>query len=244
MLNRIFHVVSRKREYMHHKFIKAFVQFALTVVMIVVVFLQFTSTKELTSVVMAWSGLLVAIAGFAAQQTLSDVIAGFMLSWSRPYNLNERVTLVNSNITGIVEGITMRHTIIRLFDNNRLIIPNSVINREVIKNSNYEGSKIGNFVEIEISYTSDIDLAIHIISQIMWKHPLVVDKENISILIKDFSSNGIILKTTVWTKDVNDNFRACHDIRMQVLKDFAANKIFIPYQHTVILDGGPADERP
>lgn len=178
--------------------------------------------------------MFIAIAGFAAQQTLADVIAGFMLSWSKPYNVNERITLVNSNITGIVEGITMRHTIIRLFDNNRLIIPNSVMNKEVIKNSNYEDSKIGNFLEVEISYESDVEKAIEIIKEIMREEPLVVDKENMAVLIRDFSTNGIILKTTVWTGDVNDNFQACSNIRRVILKRFEAAGIIISYPHMII----------
>jgi len=232
----IFKRAEKKQNDIHIQFSQKIVRSVLVILCLSSVAAQYTTTNQVTTFLVAGSGLFVAIAGFAAQQTLADVIAGFMLSWSKPYNLNERITLINSNITGIVEGITMRHTIIKLFDNNRLIIPNSVMNKEVIKNSNYEDSKIGNFLEVEISYESDVDAAIAEIIKILCDNPMVVDKENVSVLIRDFSANGIILKTTVWTENVNDNFLACSDIRYEILKRFREKGIIISYPHVIVLD--------
>ncbi|MDD3251073.1 MAG: mechanosensitive ion channel family protein [Lachnospiraceae bacterium] len=194
----------------------------------------FEATKEFSRMVLAGSGLLVAIAGFAAQQTLADVIAGFMLSVSHPFNIGERITLMSTNTTGIVENITLRHTVICLYDNNRIIIPNSIMNREVIRNSNFEDSKIGNYIEVEVSYESDLDEAILVIKKILQENPMTVEKDKISVLIKDFSANGIILKTTVWTKTVDENFKVCSDVRREILRQFQQDGIVIPYTNVVV----------
>ncbi len=232
----IFKRIERRQKDIHIQFLKKLVRAALVILGLASIAAQYTTTQQLTTYLVAGSSLFVAIAGFAAQQTLADVIAGFMLSWSKPYNLNERITLINSNITGIVEEITMRHTVIKLFDNNRLIIPNSVMNKEIIKNSNFEDSKIGNFIEVEISYESDVDLAIKIIKETLCAEELFVDKENADVLIKDFSANGIVLKTTVWTENVNDNFQACSNIRRQILRRFHEIGIVITYPHVIVWD--------
>ena len=232
----IFKRIEKKQNGLHIQFSKQLIRAVLIILTIFLVGAQFTTTTDITTMLVAGSGLFIAIAGFAAQQTLADVIAGFMLSLSKPYNTNERITLVNSNITGVVEGITMRHTIIRLFDNNRLIIPNSVMNKEVIKNSNYEDSKIGNFIEIEISYESDVDAAIMIIKEILIADELVVDKENITVMIRDFVPNGIALKTTVWTEDVNQNFLACSNIRKEILRRFKEAGIIISYPRVIVMN--------
>jgi len=232
----IFKRIEKKQNGLHIQFSKQLIRTALIILTIVLAGAQFTTTTDITTMLVAGSGLFIAIAGFAAQQTLADVIAGFMISLSKPYNTNERITLVNSNITGVVEGITMRHTIIRLFDNNRLIIPNSVMNKEIIKNSNYEDSKIGNFIELEISYESDVDAAITIIKEVLIDDDLVVDKENVSVMIRDFVPNGIALKTTVWTKDVNHNFLACSNIRREILRRFKEAGIIISYPRVIVIN--------
>ncbi|MGL5437863.1 MAG: mechanosensitive ion channel family protein [Lachnospiraceae bacterium] len=235
-VDEIFKRIERKQKDIHIQFSKKLIRAALVILGLAAVAAQYTTTQQLTTYLVAGSSLFVAIAGFAAQQTLADVIAGFMLSWSKPYNINERITLINSNITGIVEEITMRHTVIKLFDNNRLIIPNSVMNKEIIKNSNYEDSKIGNFIEVEISFETDVDRAICIMKEILCAEELFVDKENADVLIKDFSANGIVLKTTVWTENVNDNFQACSNVRRQILKRFHESGIVITYPHIIVWD--------
>lgn len=232
----IFKRIEKRQKDIHIQFSRRIARAAIVILGLSSVAAQYTTTQELTKFLVAGSGLFVAIAGFAAQQTLADVIAGFMLSWSKPYNLNERVTLVNSNITGIVEDITTRHTVIKLFDNNRLVIPNSVMNKEIIKNSNFEDSKIGNFVEIEISYESDVDRAMELMKEVLCDEELFVDKENAAVLIKDFSPNGVVLKTTVWTASVNDNFQACSNVRRQILKRFHENGVVITYPHVIVWD--------
>jgi len=232
----VFKRIEKNQNGLHIQFSKQLIRALLAILAIVLIGAQFTTPSQIGTMLVAGSGLFIAIAGFAAQQTLADVIAGFMISLAKPYNTNERITLINSNITGVVEGITMRHTIIRLFDNNRLIIPNSVMNKEVIKNSNYEDSKIGNFLDIEISYESDVDTAITIIKEVLAADEMVVDKENISVMIRDFVPNGIALKTTVWTEDVNHNFVACSNIRKEILKRFKEAGVVISYPRVIVIN--------
>ena len=64
---------------------------------------------------------------------IADIIAGIMISFSKPFNIGERITLKNNNIVGIVEDITLRHTVIKCFNGVRTIIPNSIINKELIQ---------------------------------------------------------------------------------------------------------------
>lgn len=197
---------------------------------------QFTITSQISVELFKSTSLIVAILGFAAQEILRDILAGMMISFSKPYNIGSRITITNLNVTGIVEDITLRHTVIKCFDNSRLVIPNSVINKDVLKNTDYDDSLIGNFIEIPISYESDIRLASAILESIVISHPLVCDKlkdsqceKSCSVLIKDLLETGVVLKITVWTKNVDDNFKACSDIRLQVKEAYEKAGIVIPY---------------
>lgn len=206
----------------HMKFLKGMMKALILILGISVLGRQFETTKEIASILLQNTAFLVAVVGFAAQQTLNDILSGLMLSWYKPFDIGSRIHLVSQNISGIVENITLRHTVIRCFDNNRIIIPNSIINKEILKNSDYEDSVIGNFLEITVSAASDVHKGIEVLKEIIETHPLVLTNEtyNPGILVKDLTKDGYVLKATVWTKTVDDNFAASSDIRIAIHEQF------------------------
>lgn len=240
--NLAFDFISKKNNEIHLKFLKSIASAIIVIVGISTLGLQFVVTADLSKTLLQSTSLLVAVIGFAAQAVLADVISGMMISWCKPFNIGERITLLNYNITGTVEDITLRHTVIRGFDNNRIIIPNSQINKELIKNSNYSDSVIGNFIEISVGYSSDIRKAMAIMEKLIADHPLVIDTRKdksqgskVVVSVKELASSGIILKTTVWTKDVDDNFTACSELRLQIKEEFDRQNIEIPYNYLHIV---------
>ena len=145
-------------------------------------------------------------------------------------------------ISGIVEDMTVRHTVIRTYHNSRMIIPNSVINKAIIENSNYNNDYIGNYMEIAVSYESDLELAMEVMRDTIASHPLVTDiradqteGSKVNVAVKELGDDGIILKATVWTNSLDDNFAACSDIRRLIKKNFDANGISIPYRHVHVV---------
>ena len=186
--------------------------------------------------------------GFAAQQVLADVISGVMLSWSRPFNLGEKINISTLGISGIVEDMTVRHTVIRTYHNSRMIIPNSVINKAIVENSNYTSDYIGNYMEVSVSYESDLEKAIEVMKETIASHPLVVDIRpdpsegaKVSVIVKALADDGIILKSTVWTRTLDDNFTACSDIRRLLKANFEREGISIPYRHIHVVTDGPLE---
>ena len=236
-LNRLFALISRRNGAIHMKFLHSVSRVLWTMTALIAASSFFSATRALSATLLTSSSLLVAVVGFAAQQVLADIISGVMLSWSRPFNIGEKITLTSEGITGYVEDMTVRHTVIRTFHNSRLIIPNSVINKAVIENSNYENSFIGNYLEVAISYASDLELAIRLMRDTIESHPLVIDPRadktagyKANVLVKDLSGDGPVLKATVCTKDINDNFMACSDIRRSLKEVFDREGVVFSYR--------------
>lgn len=197
---------------------------------------QFEITRELSTVVLQSGSLLVAIATFAAQHALSNVISGFSISFTEPYIVGDkiRVTQGSSIIAeGIVTDITLRHTVISQYNGESCIVPNSVIDSSVITNTNFT-ENVGNFMEVTISFDSDIRLGMSILQRICIEHELTLNTEENTVTAKAILSDGVALKTTVWTKTLDDNFQACSDIRVKLVKEFRENGIVIPYQTVTI----------
>lgn len=230
-----------KKEYLHTKYMKYIAKLFVALVCIGLIANLFPNTKRALSLLLASSGLIVAVLGFAAQESLSNMINGLFISIFKPFEIGNRVTLVNSNITGNIEDLTLRHTVIRTVTNTRLIIPNSTMNKEIIENSHYTDTRAANLFDVWVSYESDLRLAMTIVADLIEAHPLTIDVRTdfsnpmVNVLVRELGENGICLRATVWTANVDDNFKACSDLRILVKEQFAKNQISIPYRHLQIL---------
>jgi len=63
---------------------------------------------------------------------------------------------------------------------------------------------------------------------------LTLNTEENNVFVKGCSQNGVILKTTIWTRNLDDSFQACSDIRLEIIKEFQKRGIVIPYQTVTI----------
>ena len=231
LLHRIFNKIYKKKDGLHLKFINSLCNVVIVIACVHYQLSLFDVTKDVSKVLLQSGTLLIAIATFAAQQALSNVISGFSISMTKPFDVNDKVKVQSgSNLLaeGIITDITLRHTIIRTFDGQSAIIPNSVMDSSVIVNTNYT-ENVGNFIETEISYDSDVEAAKEIIRKLCVEHPLTINDDNVRITVSSLTASGVIIKTTVWTKTLDENFIACSDIREGILKEFKKKGIVIPY---------------
>lgn len=236
LVNLIFKLMSKTHNSVHLRFMKSAVNVAVFVIVFYSLFQQFEITRDISKALLESGSLMVAIATFAAQQALSNVISGISLSVSKPYNVDEKIRVVQGSSViaeGMVKDITIRHTVIQQFNGECCIIPNSVMDTSVITNTNFI-ENVGNFIEIEISYDSDIKKAIDEMQRVCVENELTLNTWENKVFIKAYSANGIILKTTVWTRNLNDSFQACSDIRATLVNEFKKKGITIPYQTVTV----------
>ena len=229
--NRIFRNINRRKNSIFYKFLSSFVYVVLVGTGIYSVLAQFDLAREISTVILQSGTLIIAVATFAAQQALGNVISGFMLSSSRPIEIGQKVKIMQGGTQiceGIVKDMSFRHVVIESYDGQSNILPNSLVDQAVIVNANYtEGT--GNFLEFEVAYDSDFDLVRTLIRQALEEQPEVTRKD-VNILMNRVSANGVVFKFTVWTKTVDENFRACSELREKIVKLFGEHGIEIPYQ--------------
>lgn len=225
----------------HMKFLKSFLQVLVGIISIVCILNNFRGFQNFSSTILTSSSLLVVVLGFAFQTSLSDFIAGIFISVFKPFEINDRITLKSSNIAGTIEDITIRHTVIKTFTNSRLIIPNSIMNQEMIENNHMIDPKSSNFMDIQVSYDTNLDLAKKVLRECIEKHPETINpngeetEEYTTIFVREFAESGICLRGSVWTENIDVNFRVCSEIRENIINKFRENKIEIPYPHISIL---------
>lgn len=235
-VNLLFRFLARKTKAVHLRFTKSAVNVIIDIIIIYSLAQQFEITKDISKVLLQSGSLVIAIATFAAQQALANVISGLSISASKPYNVDEKIRVIQGGTViaeGIVKDVMIRHTVISQFNGESCIVPNSIMDSSVIINTNYT-ENVGNFVEIEIAYDADIEEAIRIMRRVCVEHELTLNTEENAVSASGYTQNGVILKTTIWTENLNDSFKACSDIRIALIEEFRKSGIEIPYQTVTV----------
>ena len=208
----------------HYRFINHILNILIYVIGIVSALDQIPNFNQAFATLLAGSGIAALTIGLAAQESLGNLINGLVISASKPFEVGDRVRLIGGNITGYIEDITMRHTIVRTFMNSRIIVPNSVINKDMIENSNFLEERASGFIDTTITYDSDMELACEIIANVIGGHPDFVDTRSseqmdmpkVNVFVRGLSIYGVELRSSMWTASINNNFRACSEVRRQI----------------------------
>jgi small-conductance mechanosensitive channel len=83
---------------------------------------QFAKLEKLATGILASSAVLGLVVGFAARQTIGNLVAGIMLAISQPIRIGDRVTFEDD--TGRVDDLTLSYTYINPGDGRLMVIPN------------------------------------------------------------------------------------------------------------------------
>ena len=200
--------------------------------------------KALAVTLFAGAGILVAVAGFAAQQAFSNIVSGVFIVMFKPFRVGDLIK-VGSREYGVVEDITLRHTVILSFENKRIIIPNSVISEETIINDTIGEDNVVKFVEVGISYDSDLKKAIKILQEVAIEHPDCIDirtqaeKKNgepqVPVRVYEFGDFSINLRAFVWCADPVQVWKMNSDINIRIKERFDEEGIEIPFPYRTLV---------
>jgi small-conductance mechanosensitive channel len=245
-MNRFFIRSSQKLNVDSTKFnfLKNAVSFMVFIAAFIVMFVLIPELKALGLTLTAGAGIITAILIFASQQAFSNIISGIFMVIFQPFRVNDLIK-IGELFVGYVEDITLRHTVIRNFENRRIIVPNSVISAETIVNSNIVEDKINNFLEIGISYDSDIDKAMEIMRSEAMKHPNFVDnrtqeeKENnvpaVIVRVINLADWAVTLRAYVWSENSPTGFVMKCDLRKSIKERFDKEGIEIPFPYRTVV---------
>lgn len=201
-----------------------------------------TTIKPMQSLVkslFAGSSVLALVIGLASQEAVGNIVGGFMILTFKPFVIGDVIKYVDKNIVGTVEDITLRHTTIKTLENKRVIVPNGIINKEVIENANYKDEKVRVFIDVGITYESDIDLAKKIMHEQIIKHPFCIDNkdadEQVIVRVIELGDSAVKLRAWVWTENMDKSFVLKCDLYEIIKKAFDNNGIDIAYPHMMVV---------
>lgn len=168
-------------------------------------------------------GIFTLILGIAARPYIENFIAGLIISYSRTINIGDTILLHGTY--GTVEDITPSHTIVKIWDWRRYVVPNSkMLQSELI---NYSTNDMYQWAHVEfyVSYDSDIAEVEKLAKEAPCASRYYSDYEEPKFWIMDMTKEGILCWLAAWASSPSNAWQLKHDMRTELIKKMKAQGI-------------------
>ncbi len=182
----------------------------------------------------AGAGVAGVAIGFAAKDTLSNLIAGILLIIDRPFEVGDRIEVWSapqgSATWGDVIDIGLRATKIKTTDNIIIIIPNNeIMLRDIVNYTAMEDERIRVRVNIGIGYDAPVDKAKAIIADVARRLPWAAPDLPPKVVVRNFGESSVDLQLRVWITNARKRIHTISAVTDQVKAAFDAAGIEIPF---------------
>jgi MscS family membrane protein len=183
----------------------------------------------------------------AAQETIKDAIAGFIILVDRPFRIGDRIEIQGEGTWGDVVDIGLRTTRIRTRDNRMVIVPNSVISNNQVINYTFPDPRYRIETRVGIAYGTDIEMARRVIVEAVRRVEGVLPDRPVDALYAEMGDSAMIFRVRWWVETYADT-RGVEDqvlTSLQQALDAAGIECPFPTQSVNLrIEHKPADSPP
>lgn len=198
------------------------VQDALIIVLFALIAVLFMPEK-----ILATTAVGAVVIGFALQDTLGNLFSGLAIQIEKPFRVGHWVTIAGTD--GLVTEVTWRATKVRTKAGNFLIVPNSVVAKEIVTNYSEPTRETRLEVDVGASYDVPPNDVKAVIVRALRDEPLLVREHEPEVLIADFAASAVTYRVRVWTTDFAADQRIRDHVRSRIYYAFRRNNVEIPY---------------
>lgn len=203
-------------------FFGSIVRYLVLIVVVLAVLSQFGIETTSLIAVLGTAGLAI---GLALQGTLSNIAAGVMLLIFRPFKIGHFVEI--GGISGTVRELTLFTTELATPDNVQIIVPNSSVWGQPLKNYSAHATRRVDF-SFGISYSDDINKAFDVIRAVLAADTRIHKDPDAVIVVGNLGDSSVDITVRVWS-NAADYWGVKFDITKQVKEALDASGISIPF---------------
>lgn len=203
-------------------FLGMFARYVIIALTLVVVLSQFGVQTTSLIAVLGAAGLAI---GLALQGTLSNVAAGLMILFLRPYKVGDYIEAGGES--GTVKLISLFTTELATADNIQIFIPNAALWGSAIRNFSHHRTRRVEII-MGISYDDDINKAMKTLQGVIAKDERINKTPEPFIAVGELADSSVNLKVRVWVNNKN-YWPVTFDLTKAFKEEFDKKGISIPY---------------
>ena len=162
------------------RFVRRLITLGICLVGVLFALSEFEGLNKLAAGLLASGAIVAGIVGFAARQTLANLIAGVMLTIAQPVRIGDQVTIQDQ--AGVVEDVRLNYTVLRTAEGRRLLIPNERLASEVLQNDTILDDRVRPEASVWLPAAADTDVAVASLSGI---------EQGVVVRIAEITSDGV-----------------------------------------------------
>lgn len=183
--------------------------------------------QDITALVTTAGVASLAVA-LAAQDTLANMIGGFVILVDRPFKVGDVIELADSKMGEVVE-IGLRSTKIKQFDGNALVIPNKDMANSRIVNYALPNQQAAIRQTLGLDYGTDMEKAKQVLLGVLTSHPEVLKEPEPGVWFTKFGASSLDLFMSCWVASYKDRFRITDELNLRILQAFRGAGLVIAY---------------
>lgn len=176
--------------------------------------------------ILGGTGVIGIILGIAFKNITENFLASVLLSVQNPFKNDDLIEV--AGVTGYVQGLTVRATLLMTPDGHEVQIPNSIIYQHTIYNFTSNPNLRVNFL-IEISSASSISAAQELALNNLKSHPAILKTPEPLVLVDSIRSGNVVLCIYFWMNGAQYNWQKVKSSTIRMIKRaFQDSNIPIP----------------
>ena len=213
-----------------------FVGLGKVIVVVVIALMILSESGVQIAPILAGLGIAGIAVGFGAQYLIRDLIAGVFLIMENQYRVGDVANV--GGVTGIVEEVNLRKTVLRDLDGVVHHVPNGEI--KIASNYTRHFSRIN--LDVPVSYSTNLNHAISVINRVgqelaadeNWREQIISPPQ--VLRVNNFGDSGIDIKIVGDTKPLQQ-WALMGQLRMRLKEAFDEEGIEIPWPHVKLYFG-------
>lgn len=184
-------------------FVRKLLVTLLVIITIAVVLLSFESMRKIGAGLLTGVGIGGIIIGFAAQQSLGNLLAGFQIAFTQPIRIDD--VLVVEGEWGRVEEITLTYVVLSIWDKRRLILPINYFIQTPFQNWTRNTAEILGTVFIYTDFTVPVAPLRSELSRLLRANPLWDGQVDV-LQVTDFKERTMELRCLMSCRNSGEAF--------------------------------------
>jgi MscS family membrane protein len=151
--------------------------------------------------------------GFAARDTLTDIIAGFFILIDQPFRVGDRIEVQGVDTWAEVVNIGLRTSVLRTRHNVEIIVPNSTIGKGQVINYSYPDPRYRMQTHVGIAFGTNVEHARWVMIDAVRRADFALPDEPVDALYAEIGDSGMIFRVRWWTyfyRDWEQAFDSAH----------------------------------